>query len=97
VAVHYNGGILYEMVSVMVYEKKYNTRVADFGCIQHINHSFIGASPDGINVDPKSDRYGRMIEIKNIVNRDITDKPKRNIGFKCKYKWKHVTWTNAIS
>jgi len=26
-------GILYEMVSVMVYEKKYNTRVADFGCI----------------------------------------------------------------
>jgi putative phage-type endonuclease len=69
-------GILYEMVSVMVYEKKYNTRVADFGCIQHINHSFIGASPDGINVDPKSDRYGRMIEIKNIVNRDITDKPK---------------------
>jgi len=42
----------------------------------HINHSFIGASPDGINVDPKSDRYGRMIEIKNIVNRDITDKPK---------------------
>ena len=69
-------GILYEMVSVMVYEKKYNTHVADFGCIQHINHSFIGASPDGINVDPKSDRYGRMIEIKNIVNRDITDKPK---------------------
>jgi len=69
-------GILYETVSVMVYEKKYNTRVADFGCIQHINHSFIGASPDGINVDPKSDRYGRMIEIKNIVNRDITDKPK---------------------
>jgi len=69
-------GVLYETVSIMIYEKKYDTRVADFGCIQHPKYKCIGASPDGINVDPESPRYGRMIEVKNIVNRDITDKPK---------------------
>ena len=69
-------GVLYEQVSVMIYEKKYNTQVSDFGCIQHQKHPCIGASPDGINVDPASDRYGRMLEIKNIVNREITGIPK---------------------
>jgi hypothetical protein len=51
--------------------------VADFGCLQHDVHAFLGASPDGINVDPASQRYGRMLEIKNIVNRDITGIPKK--------------------
>jgi hypothetical protein len=37
----------------------------------------MGASPDGINVDPASQRYGRMLEIKKIVNRDITGIPKK--------------------
>lgn len=69
-------GVLYEQVSVMIYERKFNTRVSDFGCIQHQKYSYIGASPDGINVDPTSDRYGRMLEIKNIVNREITGIPK---------------------
>jgi hypothetical protein len=49
--------------------------VGDFGCIQHPRHTFIGASPDGINICPQSDRYGRMLEIKNIVNREITGIP----------------------
>jgi hypothetical protein len=69
-------GVLYEAVSIMIYEKKYETHVADFGCIQHPKYKCIGASPDGINDDPDSDRHGRMVEVKNIVNRDITDKPK---------------------
>jgi hypothetical protein len=61
----------------MIYEHMYKTRVADFGCLQHDTHLFLGASPDGINVDPASQRYGRMLEIKNIVNRDITGIPKK--------------------
>jgi hypothetical protein len=55
----------------------YDTKVEDFGCIQHESYLFIGASPDGINVDSKSDRYGRMLEIKNIVNREINGIPKK--------------------
>ena len=69
-------GNKYEEVSVMYYEHKYNTKVADFGCIQHDTHSFLGASPDGINVDPQSNIYGRMLEIKNPISREITGIPK---------------------
>ena len=70
-------GQKYEPVSRMIYEHLHKTRVADFGCLQHDTHAFLGASPDGINVDPESQRYGRMLEIKNIVNRDITGIPKK--------------------
>jgi len=50
--------------------------VSDFGCIPHKTIDFLAASPDGIVIDDKSDRYGRMLEIKNIVNRAITGIPK---------------------
>ena len=70
-------GQKYEPLSVMFYEYMYDTIVEDFGCIQHPLYSFLGASPDGINVDPKSERYGRMLEIKNPVSRDITGIPKK--------------------
>jgi putative phage-type endonuclease len=70
-------GQKYEPLSVEIYEYVYKTKVDDFGCIQHETHKFIGASPDGINVDPKSLRYGRMLEIKNIVNREINGIPKK--------------------
>ena len=69
-------GQKYEPLSVMIYEYMYNTQIEDFGCIQHDKHLFLGASPDGINVDSSSPRYGRMLEIKNIVNREITGTPK---------------------
>ena len=68
-------GTKYEPVTIMLYEKTYNTKIEDFGCIRHSTYPCIGASPDGINVDPASDRYGRMLEVKNIVNRDITGIP----------------------
>ena len=69
-------GNKYEPVSVQVYEHMYKTKVGEFGCIRHPEHSCIGASPDGINVDAANPvRYGRMLEIKNIVNREITGIP----------------------
>jgi putative phage-type endonuclease len=70
-------GQKYEPLSIMLYEDMYNSKVEDFGCIQHPNYSFIGASPDGIIVESHSGRYGRMLEIKNIVNREITGIPKK--------------------
>ena len=69
-------GQKYEDVSIMYYEIMYNTRVEDFGCMADPQHPFIGASPDGINVDPESSRYGRMLEIKNPTTRTITGIPK---------------------
>ncbi len=69
-------GNIFEPISIMLYEYLYNTKVEDFGCIQHVKYNCIGASPDGINTDINSLRFGRMIEVKNIVNREITTIPK---------------------
>jgi len=73
----FHWGQKYEPVSVLLYEYTYNTKVGDFGCIQHDKYSFLGASPDGINIDPNNEKYGVMLEIKNIVNREITGIPKK--------------------
>jgi putative phage-type endonuclease len=70
-------GKKYEPVSVMIYENMYNSIVEDFGCIQHPNYYFIGASPDGIVIESNTGRYGRMLEIKNVVNREINGIPKK--------------------
>lgn len=70
-------GQKYEPLSVMLYEHMYNSKVEDFGCIQHPIYKFLGASPDGIVIESKTGRYGRMLEIKNIVNREINGIPKK--------------------
>ncbi len=70
-------GQKYEPLSVMIYENIYNSKVEDFGCIQHPIYKFIGASPDGIIIQSNTGRYGRMLEIKNIVNREINGIPKK--------------------
>jgi putative phage-type endonuclease len=70
-------GNKYEPVTVMVYEHMFETKVGEFGCIQHRKYPFIGASPDGINIEPSNLRFGRLLEIKNIVNREITGIPKQ--------------------
>ena len=73
----FHWGQKYEPVSVLLYEEIFKTKVEDIGCIKHDKYSCIGASPDGINVDPSSPLYGRMLEIKNVVSREITGIPKK--------------------
>ena len=70
-------GQKYEPLSVMIYEQNYGSKVEDFGCIQHQTYKFIGASPDGIIIKSNTGRFGRMLEIKNIVNRVINGIPKK--------------------
>ena len=70
-------GQKYEPASVMYYENLFSTQVSEYGCIQHEKYKFLGASPDGIISDPNMPRFGRMLEIKNIVNRDIDGIPKK--------------------
>lgn len=70
-------GQRFEPVAQMYYQEKYKTTIKEYGCIPHPDYTFIGASPDGINVDPGSSLYGRMLEIKCIVNREITGIPKK--------------------
>tara|TARA_Y100001970_G_scaffold220449_1_gene270796 strand:+ start:2484 stop:3908 length:1425 start_codon:yes stop_codon:yes gene_type:complete len=73
----FHHGHKYEPLSILWYEQKYNTKIEEVGCIAHQEHSFIGASPDGINIDYNSDRYGRLLEIKNPVSRKLSGIPKK--------------------
>lgn len=61
----FHNGHKYEPLSTMIYEKWYDTIIGEFGCIKHDTYDFIGASPDGINIKPGNERYGRLLEIKN--------------------------------
>lgn len=70
-------GVKYEPVTAEWYEHTYQCELGEFGCIRHATHSFLGASPDGVVVSPQSPRYGRMIEIKNVVSRKLTGVPKK--------------------
>lgn len=70
-------GQKYEPLSVLIYEKENNVKVEDFGCVKHDLYPFLGASPDGIITDPETKLYGRMLEIKNVVSREITGIPKK--------------------
>ena len=69
-------GQKYEPLSVMWYEWRYDTKIGEFGCIPHPTIDCLAASPDGINIEPSNPRYGRMLEIKNVVSRQITGIPK---------------------
>lgn len=69
-------GNVFEPLSIQIYEEKFDTKIEDFGCIQHPKYKCIGASPDGININPNSKKFGRMLEVKNIYNREINGIPK---------------------
>jgi putative phage-type endonuclease len=69
-------GNKYEYLTTCLYEEKNQTTIGTFGCIAHTEYPFLAASPDGIVTGPTN--YGRMIEIKNVVSREITGIPKQD-------------------
>lgn len=64
-------GILFEDVAIKIYENKYNSKVNDFGCLPHPEINGLAASPDGIVIEPSSERYGNMLEIKCVLSRKL--------------------------
>jgi putative phage-type endonuclease len=62
-------GVKYEDVAIQIYEARNNTKVIEYGLIQHPEFKYLGASPDGITDD------GVMVEIKCPSKRQITGKP----------------------
>lgn len=82
-------GVKYEPLSAALYEHLNPGAVVrtDYGCIPHQKYSCIGASPDGINISTdRLDKYGRMVEIKNIVNREITGIPKQEYWIQMQFQ-----------
>ena len=61
-------GVIFEEVANLIYQKRNNTNVIDFGLVLHPTINFLGASPDGITQD------GIMLEIKCPYKRNLTNK-----------------------
>ena len=74
----FHHGHKYEPLSTMIYEHINQTVIGEFGCIKHQKYDFIGASPDGINISDRSPKYGVLLEVKNVVSREITGIPKKD-------------------
>jgi putative phage-type endonuclease len=69
-------GKKYEKIATMIYEVIYNSKIGEFGLIQHPEISYLGASPDGVSMSIRLDGgpnklLGRMLEIKCPPSRKI--------------------------
>ena len=60
-------GVIFEEVANLIYQKRNNTNVIDFGLVLHPTINFLGASPDGIT------QNGIMLEIKCPYKRNLTN------------------------
>lgn len=83
-------GHKYEPLSTMIYEKKNNTIIEEFGCLEDDDTKYLAASPDGINVEKTSPLYGRLLEIKNPKSREISGIPKIEYWVQMQFQM-HVT------
>lgn len=88
-------GKKYEKIAIMIYEIIYNSKVGEFGLIQHPTISYLGASPDGISMsltlDGKLNRLmGRMLEIKCPPSRAIVNHGKIKGEICPDYYWVQV-------
>jgi putative phage-type endonuclease len=67
-------GVSFEPIAKAYYEKTISKcNVEEFSCVQHPLYSFLGASPDGIVVNEKSEYYGRLLEIKCPISRKLCE------------------------
>ena len=88
-------GKKYEKIAIMIYEIIYNSKVGEFGLIQHPTISYLGASPDGISMsltlDGKLNKLmGRMLEIKCPPSRAIVNHGKIKGEICPDYYWVQV-------
>ena len=69
-----NHGIKFEPLATLIYEKRNDIEIIEFGCLPHLHIPIFGASPDGIvGYNSNNKRLvGRMLEIKCPKSRPIT-------------------------
>jgi putative phage-type endonuclease len=66
-------GTRFEPIAKEIYCKLGGIQIVDTTCIPHPTVSFLGASPDGIIVNPEDRRHGRLVEFKCPISRVFTD------------------------
>jgi len=68
-------GVRFEPLVRNHLETLWNCKIYESGRLKHATNSKLGASPDGIVVEPvDSDRYGRLVEIKCPYSREVGKK-----------------------
>ena len=65
-------GTRFEPIAKEIYCHTTKVRLVDLSCVQHPEHSFLGASPDGLILTDDY-RNGRLIELKCPISRQFTD------------------------
>jgi len=75
----FHHGHKYEPLSILFYEKMFDTKIGEFGCIKHKDIEHLAASPDGINIKKNNKRFMRALEVKNpSSDRIINGIPKKD-------------------
>jgi putative phage-type endonuclease len=65
-------GTRFEPIAKEIYCHTERVKLVDLSCVQHPEHSFLGASPDGLILTDDY-RNGRLIELKCPISRQFTD------------------------
>lgn len=65
-------GTRFEHVAKEIYCHTERVKLVDLSCVQHPEHVFLGASPDGL-ILTDDHRNGRLIELKCPISRPFTD------------------------
>ena len=65
-------GTRFEPIAKEIYCHTERVKLVDLSCVQHPEHSFLGASPDGLILTDDY-RNGRLIELKCPISRSFTD------------------------
>ena len=65
-------GTQFETVAKQIYENMHNVKIADTTCVPHPEYSFLGASPDGLQLENEK-RFGRLVEFKCPISRDFDE------------------------
>ena len=68
-------GTRYEPIAKQIFEDMFDVKILDTTCVPHKLHTFLGASPDGIQItdDVNHERYGRLVEFKCPISRDFDE------------------------
>ena len=65
-------GTRFEPMAKEIYSKLGGIEIKDLSCVRHPEHSYIGASPDGLIIS-NNERNGRLIEFKCPISRQFSD------------------------
>lgn len=64
-------GVRFEPVAKQILEKHWSSKIEDVGRLYHPTLAKVAASPDGLIVEGPPEYYGRLVEIKCPVSREI--------------------------